>query len=97
MYEAGLHVPLIAAWPGHVRPGGHIDAMVSWLDLLPTLLEAAGSDTKAAAPGGIDGRSFLPVLTGAADRARDRIFGSHSGDGNVNFYPARSARLGSWK
>lgn len=96
LYEAGLHVPLIVAWPGHVSQGRRTTAMVSWIDLLPTLLEAAGADPKSAAPD-IDGRSFMPVLTGAADRLRDRVFGSHSGDGNMNFYPARSVRLGSWK
>ena len=96
LYEAGLHVPLIAVWPGHVKAGGHTGAMVSWLDIMPTLLAAAGADPKAAAPG-IDGQSFLPVLSGAADTFRDRIFGSHSGDGNINFYPSRSVRLGSLK
>ena len=96
LYEAGLHVPLIVAWPGHVTAGRHTPAMVSWVDLLPTLLAAAGADPATAAPG-IDGQSFLPVLTGVTDVARDRVFGTHSGDGNINVYPARSVRLGSWK
>lgn len=96
LYEAGLHVPLIVVWPGHVPAGKRTNAMVSWLDILPTLLEAAGADPKAAAPD-IDGRSFMGVLTGATDVHRDRVFGSHSGDGNVNFYPSRSVRLGTWK
>jgi uncharacterized sulfatase len=96
LYEAGLRVPLIVSWPGHVKAGGRTNAMVSWLDVLPTLLEAAGADAKTAAPD-IDGRSFMPVLTGAASEHRDRVFASHSGDGNINFYPARSVRLGNWK
>ncbi|HXE51382.1 MAG TPA: sulfatase [Tepidisphaeraceae bacterium] len=96
LYEAGLHVPLIVVWPGHVTPGRRTPAMVSWLDILPTLLEAAGADPKSAAPG-IDGRSFISVLTGKTDTHRDRVFGTHSGDGNINFYPSRSVRLGNWK
>lgn len=96
LYEAGLHVPLIAVWPGHITPGRHTQAMVSWLDIMPTLLEAAGADPQLAAPD-IDGRSFMGVLTGATTEHRDRIFASHSGDGNINFYPSRSVRLGSWK
>jgi uncharacterized sulfatase len=96
LYEAGLHVPLIVAWPGHVPPGRRTQAMVSWLDLMPTLLEAAGADPRTAAPD-IDGRSFLGVLTGATDTHRDRVFATHSGDANINFYPSRSVRLGSWK
>ena len=70
--------------------------MVSWLDILPTLLEAAGVDPTKAAPD-IDGRSFMKVLTGQTNTHRDRVFGSHSGDTNINFYPSRSVRLGSWK
>jgi N-sulfoglucosamine sulfohydrolase len=96
LYEAGVHVPLIVAWQGHVTAGRRTQAMVSWLDIMPTLLEAAGADPKAAAPG-IDGRSFFGVLSGATDVHRDRVFATHSGDGNVNFYPTRSVRLGSWK
>ena len=96
LYEAGLHVPLIAVWPGHTRPGTRTSALVSWVDILPTLLEAVGADPRAAAPD-IDGVSFLPVLNDPARAARDRVFASHSGDGSVNFYPSRSVLLGQWK
>lgn len=96
LYEAGLHVPLIVVWPGHVAAGRRTPAMVSWLDILPTLLESAGADPTTAAPG-IDGRSFLAVLSGTTDQHRDRVFATHSGDGDINFYPSRSVRLGSWK
>jgi uncharacterized sulfatase len=96
LYEAGLHIPLIVVWPGHVPAGKRTNAMVSWIDVLPTLLEAAGADPKTAAPD-IDGRSFLGVLTGATDKHRDRVFASHSGDSNINFYPSRSVRMGTWK
>jgi uncharacterized sulfatase len=96
LYEAGLRVPLIVSWPGHVTAGHRTAAMVSWLDVLPTLLEAAGADPKTAAPD-IDGRSFMRVLTGATNEHRDRVFASHSGDGNINFYPGRAVRMGNWK
>jgi uncharacterized sulfatase len=39
----------------------------------------------------------MPVLTGATDEHRDRVFATHSGDGNINFYPGRAVRLGNWK
>jgi len=96
LYEAGLQVPLIVDWPGHTKAGGRTRAMVSWIDILPTLLEIAGGDPKAAAPA-IDGRSFANVLTGKSNQFRDRVFASHSGDGDINFYPSRSVRLGNWK
>lgn len=92
-YEAGVCVPLIVSWPGTVRPKSRTAAMVSWVDFLPTLLEAAGGRP----PTDIDGRSFLEVLRGEKDAHRDRIFTTHSGDGRWNVYPARSVRIGGWK
>jgi arylsulfatase A-like enzyme len=67
--------------------------MVSWIDLLPTLVDVAGG----AAPAGIDGRSFVPVLRGERAEHRDRIFTTHSSDGRMNIYPIRSVRTADWK
>lgn len=92
-YDAGIRVPLMISWPGVVKPGTRTDAMVSWLDFLPTLLEAAGGK----APQEIDGRSFLSVLRGERMTHRDRIFATHSGDGRWNVYPIRSIRTADWK
>jgi arylsulfatase A-like enzyme len=92
-YEAGVRVPLIVAWPGVVKPAARSEAMVSWIDLLPTLLEAAGGRP----PEAIDGRSFLPVLRGERGEHRERIFATHSGDGRWNIYPIRSVRTDRWK
>jgi uncharacterized sulfatase len=92
-YEAGVLVPLIVSWPGVIKPGSRTAAMVSWIDLLPTMIEAAGGE----APRDIDGRSFLEVLRGKASEHRDRIFTTHSGDGTWNVYPIRAVRDGDWK
>lgn len=78
-YEAGLKVPLIVRWPGIVRAGGTSHALVSSIDLLPTLIELAGGVPAAD----IDGRSLVRVLTGAASTHRDRVFGAHSNAGLV--------------
>ena len=67
--------------------------MVSWIDLLPTLVEVAGG----RAPGDIDGRSFAPALRGESGVHRDRIFTTHSADGRFNIYPIRSVRTADWK
>ena len=88
LYDDGIRTPMIVSWLGHVAPGTRTDAMVSWIDILPTLVDVAGGTP----PGAIDGRSFLPVLAGKADRHRDLIFTTHSGDGNFNVYPIRAAR-----
>jgi N-sulfoglucosamine sulfohydrolase len=92
-YEAGLRVPLLVKWPGKIKPDSRTDAMVSWIDLLPTLLEAAGGD----APKNIDGQSFLPVLLGTKNAHREAIVATHSNDNRFNVYPTRSVRRGDWK
>lgn len=93
LYEAGIRVPLIAAWSGHIEPSTRTDAMVSWIDIFPTLLDLTGGTV----PGDIDGRSFLPVLEGETDTHREVIFTTHSGDGDFNVYPIRSVRTDRYK
>jgi len=44
VYEGGLHVPLIAHWPGKIRPGSRCDALVGLNDLVATLAEITGND-----------------------------------------------------
>jgi uncharacterized sulfatase len=92
-YDAGVRTPLLVVWPGHVKPGTTAAAMVSWIDLLPTCLEAAGGK----APAGISGRSFLAVLRGEKDGHREKVFVTHSGDGDMNRYPLRAVRTRDWK
>ncbi len=94
LYEDGIRTPMIVSWPGRIAAGQRADAMVSWIDVLPTLMEVAGETP----PKEIDGRSFLPVLTGEATAHRDMIFTTHSSDGNFNVFPIRAARTpDGWK
>jgi N-sulfoglucosamine sulfohydrolase len=92
-YDAGIRTPLIAVWPEKVAAGTRTDAMVSWIDLLPTLVDVAGGSP----PRDIDGRSFSAVLRGERREHRDWIFTTHSGDGRMNIYPIRSVRTADWK
>lgn len=93
LYDYGVRSPLLVSWPGRVDPGSTTAAMVGWIDLLPTLIDAAGGDP----PTDISGRSFLGVLLGERPDHRDRIFLTHSGDGAMNQYPIRAIRTGRWK
>lgn len=93
LYDYGTRVPFLATWPGKIKPGSTSDAMVSWVDLLPTLIAAAGGATDE----NLDGQSFLPVLLGKADEHRRRIFTTHTGDRDMNAYPIRSVRTKDWK
>jgi uncharacterized sulfatase len=92
LYDSGTRVPLIAAGPG-IKPGAATDALVSWIDLLPTLVDLAGGKP----PAEIDGRSFAGVLLGKSDRHRDEVYTTHSGDNQFNVYPIRAVTDGRWK
>jgi N-sulfoglucosamine sulfohydrolase len=93
LYDAGIRVPLIIAWPGTLKPATSTDAMVSWPDLLPTFIELGGGGV----PAGIDGQSFAGILRGTTTTHRERIFTTHTGDGDFNVYPIRSVRTRDWK
>lgn len=65
--DFGLHVPLAIAGPG--IPGDRVsDALVSEIDLMPTLLELLG----LACPEPMHGMSFAPLLCGASDETPRR-------------------------
>ena len=93
LYDAGIRAPLIVRWPGKVKPDTTTPALVSLIDLLPTFVEAAGGNP----PEGLDGRSFLSVLTGKSDRHHDAVFAAHTGDGKMNRSPMRSVRTNRYK
>ena len=60
LHEGGIRVPLIASWPGHIKPGSQSDLPCAFWDILPTLCELTG----IAAPADTDGISFAPTLLG---------------------------------
>jgi N-sulfoglucosamine sulfohydrolase len=77
VYEAGLRIPLIIRWPGHVQSGQVRQELVSTLDLLPTVLGAVGLE----APLGyqLPGRSLEPLLNGEDVEWRRHVFGFTTG------------------
>jgi arylsulfatase A len=60
LYEGGIRTPFVAYRPGTVPAGRECDTRLAFWDVLPTLAELAGAEP----PPGIDGISFVPVLTG---------------------------------
>jgi uncharacterized sulfatase len=94
LYDAGLNVPTIVSWPGKVRVGV-TEAMISFVDFLPTCIELAGGKP----PETIDGRSFLGVLDGSKKSHHDAIFGAHTTKGIIqgSVYPIRAIRTTTHK
>jgi len=107
-YENGLHTGLIMRWKGKITPGTSSDALVQYVDIVPTLLAAAGGDlTKmdtgrpGAADGGsgFDGKSFLHAATGDENTHRDYVYGAYTNRGvrGGTDYPIRSIRGDRYK
>jgi choline-sulfatase len=68
-YEPAVRAPLVLRYPGHIKPGQHTDALVEFIDLVPTILEYAGLERGAH----LQGKSLLACLEGRAQRHRDRV------------------------
>ena len=71
LYDAGIETALMARWPrGGMAEGRLVSEMISNVDVLPTILEAAG----VSVPERIQGRSFLPLLRGETYLPRTEIY-----------------------
>ncbi len=71
LYDPGIGVALIIRMPSETGPtGAVVDDLISSIDVAPTLLDATGSPL----PETIQGRSFLPLLTGESHQTADCIF-----------------------
>jgi arylsulfatase A len=78
MTDAGTHVPLIANWAGVTEPGSVNNSLIDFSDFLPTFAELA--DAELPEDKIIDGRSFLPQLTGKDMEGRDWVYVTWEGE-----------------
>ena len=60
-YDGGTRVPFLFRWPSRVEPGRRVDRIAAHIDLVPTLLEAAGVKAPSQP---FDGVSLWPLLSG---------------------------------
>jgi len=93
-HEGGICVPLIVQWPKVIRKGGQITRQVCHvIDLLPTVLEAAGVEYPTTYDGRQidrpDGKSMVPILRGHKRRGHDALF--------WKFAHGCAVRQGKWK
>ena len=74
-YEEAVRVPLIMRMPGRFKAGTQVDGLIELVDIVPTLLEAAGLEV----PGRVQGRSLMPLLTGeeSGGHFRERVFSEY--------------------
>jgi N-sulfoglucosamine sulfohydrolase len=86
LYDPGLNVPLMARWPGHIKPG-RTRTLISGEDIAATFMDAGG----ATPPAAVTGRSFFPLLTGGKYQPREYIFAARLHHGNGPFTPQTKA------
>lgn len=103
-WEGGFRIPMLARWPGVIKPGTVYNDIISLLDWFPTLLAAAGvPDIKEKLKAGftagkkkfkvhLDGYNFLPYFKGESKQGpREAIYYFDQG-GNLN-----ALRVYDWK
>ena len=96
LYEPGVRIPLLVKAPGHSRSPADSGALVSIIDILPTMIEMAGGKPSSD----IDGRSLEPLLYGEASTHHEQIFMSFTAAGvkGVNEpFPIRAIRTPEYK
>ena len=95
-YDAGLRSGCVVRWPGKVKPESSSNALIEYVDVVPTFLEAA----RIERPEILDGRSFLPVLKGERDTHKQYAFGLQTTrgiSGGSDHYGIRSANDGRYR
>lgn len=91
-YESGVRIPFLARWPGRVPAGVRRNALVSTVDLLPTMLDAAGVEPPAC-----EGRSILPVCEDADAPWRACLHTEFNSHGPWHWFPRRAVRNARYK
>ena len=89
--DHGTGVMLLMRGPGGFTGGRVCDALVSQLDIFPTICDLAG----AAKPERLQGKSLLPLIDGTSTQINDAVFSG------VTFHacyePMRSIRTARWR
>ncbi|WP_346238329.1 sulfatase [Niabella insulamsoli] len=93
-YEAGLKIPLIVKWPGKTAVAAVRKELVSALDLLPTILNAA----RISIPPSLPGKPLQPLLFNKERHIlHEYIFAEGDGSAAMFYYPRRSVRNNRFK
>jgi arylsulfatase A-like enzyme len=88
LYEGGTRVVALANWPGRIKAGSTVDAMMHVVDMYPTLAGIAGAPTGKSKP--LDGLNVWPTISEGKPSPRTEIV--------YNVEPFRAGiREGEWK
>jgi arylsulfatase A-like enzyme len=91
MYDRGIGILLVLRGPGGFERGRVQDALVSQLDLYPTICDVAGIDH----PSWLEGVSLVPLVRGEVDEVRDEVFAEVTY--HAAYEPQRAVRTSRYK
>ena len=99
-YEGGIRVPACVSWPKVVEAGSDCDVPITGVDIMPTFAELAGADLPAKQP--VDGRSWVPLLSGKEDDLAERPVFWHyplylQGSGYNQVIPVHGTSENHWR
>ncbi len=87
VHEGGISTPLLAQWPSGFKPRGNLHDPWHVVDILPTILQAAGvaypDEIGGHAIQPTDGESFLAALAGKDQQREQPIYWEHEGNSAV--------------
>jgi arylsulfatase len=93
VHEGGIATPLIAWWPGVIKPGTITHQVGHVVDFMPTCIELAGARYPETFRGQailpVEGRSLVPILRGHERVPHETLCWYWSGN--------RAIRAGKWK
>ncbi len=91
LYDTGIGVACMIRCPGNKRNGQVSDALVSQIDILPTLYELCGIQI----PEWVTGKSLLPIINGECEKINDEIFAEVTY--HASYEPMRCIRTDRYK
>lgn len=95
-YDTGIHSAAVLRWPSRVVAGQTSDALISYVDVVPTFVDLAGG---APSKLDFDGHSFAKVLYGDSSRHNDVIYATNTTRGiyhGSEAFATRAATDGQW-
>lgn len=104
-YNMGLKAAFIARWPKVIKPETRTNILSQYIDVVPTLYEAAGGDPESLRGNKeqtmkLDGNSFLSAFRGDQIEIRKHVYGIHTTRGiqsGSESYPVRSIQDHQYK
>ena len=90
VYEKGLRAPLVIRWPKNIKEGTRYDGLLSFVDIMPTILDIAGAEI----PKDIDGKSFADVFINNNTQINKYVYGVGTKQNvrDAKIFPSRSIR-----